>query len=130
MWASSDGRRRVTAELDDVGGVVVGHPHSARRDRQRCEPLDALAQVHAEALHRDAMSPIGEARVQLVLQRDERLDIGRAGVLERHGGVLDVDEGEDAEGVVALRDQLPVLVARPRRGREQVDQDRAAVGRR
>ena len=123
-------RRRVAAELDHLGlrrcRVIHIRPGATG---MLGEVLDPLAEVHLERLQRDAVRAVAEPRVQLVLERDQRLDVARAGVLERHGGVLDVHERDLAERVGPVRDEALVLVALPAvRGEDFGDRDLFVVG--
>jgi len=103
----------VSAKLDDVGMLVVGGPHPAGRDGEIDKAVDVLAQVHLEGLEGDAVGAVTEAGVEFILQGHERLDVAGAGVFKGHGGVLDMDQGDLAEGVCAFGGELGVGVALP-----------------
>lgn len=111
----------VSAELLDLGIGVVGQPEPARADGELVEVVDALAEVHAEALECQTMGAVAEAGVEFVLKGHERLDIRLAGVAHGDGLVLDVDEGEVAEAVGALSHEPVVFVALPLVCGEDID---------
>ena len=93
-WLLGDRADGSFAEAYELGGIQaqIGHATVATWENDIAEVLDAFAEIHFERLHRDAVCAIGQSRVQLVLQGDERFNIAAARIFKRHGRVLDVHQ--------------------------------------
>ncbi len=120
MCRSSLGAAASPAEFLNGRIRIVRVPHPPGRDGLVLEALDALAEVHLERLERDPAGPVAEPRVQLILQRDQRLHVADALVVVGLSDVLNVHDRQEAPRHVALGDQLLVLVPLPVLGRRDL----------
>ena len=100
----------------EASGLSVHHIRPGR-DGLVLEALDPLAQVHLERLERDPAGPVAEPGVELVLQRDQRLDVADALVVVGLRDVLDVHDRQESPRQRPFGDQLLVLVPLPVIGR-------------
>jgi len=103
----------VAAEFLNGGLLIVGAPHPPGRNGLVRHAFDSLGQIHPKGLHRDSIGPVGQPRIQFVLQTDELLDIADAFIGVRLGNILNVHNRNIAEGVGAFGQQTVLFIPLP-----------------